>query len=77
MGFYLILFLITAICLIPFSIALSYFVIGLKNYFTGKKEKSRVKIISGSNAAILSLMGMTGVFFFWMMLCRIFLSWEL
>ncbi|MEO7924041.1 MAG: hypothetical protein ABIR30_10200 [Chitinophagaceae bacterium] len=77
MAFFIYLAIITLFCLIPFVIAVSYFVVGLKNYLTGKKEKSRVKIIGGSNAAILSFLGMLIIFFVWCWFCRIFLNWEL
>jgi hypothetical protein len=78
MGFFFIyLAIITLICLIPFVIALSYFIIGLKNYMTGRKEKIRAKVIGGSNAAIISFFGLLLIFFTWCWLCRIFLNWEL
>jgi len=76
MGFFLILAIISFICLIPFGIALSYFVLGLRNYSIGRKEKSRIKKISGMNAALFSLLGMIAAYFLWVILCKIFLSWE-
>ena len=67
---------ITLLCLVPFAIAISYFVMGLSNYITGRKENNRVKIAGGTHGAIVSFMAMVLVFFVWAWLCRAFLSWE-
>lgn len=64
------LLIVTFLCLIPFGIALSYFVVGLVSYFNGKKENSRVKISGGTHTAILSFMGMVLIAFIWAWICQ-------
>lgn len=76
MPFLILFLLITIVCLIPFGIALSYFIAGCRLLFLGRKEKSNRKTISGYNTVFISGISLIAVYFLWYWLCRILLSWE-
>ena len=67
---------ITILCLIPFGIALFYFILGVKSWVLGRKEKSRVKVISGYNGIFFSILSMVVIYFLWYWLIRNSLSWN-
>jgi hypothetical protein len=53
---WIILYLISAVFLVPFSIGVLYFFMGIRTLVTGRREKSAVKIKSGYKSILLSLL---------------------
>lgn len=74
MPFLVVFLLITIACLIPFGIALFYFILGAKTLLSGKREKSRTKTISGYNTIFISGISMIALYAGWYWLCRAVLS---
>jgi hypothetical protein len=68
---------ITGLCLIPFGLSAFYFVLGMRSFIVGRKEKSRPKIIGAYNTLFFSALAMVVVYFLSNWLCRVFLNWEL
>jgi hypothetical protein len=68
-GFLLFLF-ITVVCLIPFAIAVFYLALGINSLLRGRKEKSRVKTMSGYNTIFISSLAVLAIYFLWQWLCR-------
>ena len=52
---YAILFFILLLCLIPLTISLSYFLLGISNIVIGIKEKNNLKARSGAKTILYSL----------------------
>jgi hypothetical protein len=77
-GFWIFIFLfISGICLFPFGFSCFYIFLGIKNYFIGRKEKSREKIVGGRNTIVYAVLGVLVSVVVWLILYRVFLSWEI
>jgi uncharacterized membrane protein len=63
--YWIIPYFLTAVFLIPFCLSVIYFLLGIQNLVTGRREKSTIKVRSGYKAIFLSLIVMTLVFFAW------------
>lgn len=58
-------YILSAIFLLPFSIAFFYFIIGLKSFLIGKRESNKSKIIGGYNTMFGAMMAIVAILFFW------------
>jgi hypothetical protein len=75
--FVVLLALLTLPCIVLAGVSIFYMIGGIRTARMGARENNRAKKITGMNSVFASLLGMIAVFFVWMYLCRIFLSWEL
>jgi hypothetical protein len=67
---------ITIVCLIPFGISLSYFILGVRLLISGKREKSSIKTSSGYKSILFSVIAMVVIYFLWQWLYWNLLGWE-
>lgn len=58
-------YILSAIFLIPFSIAFFYFIFGLRSFLVGKRESNKSKIVGGYNTMFGAMMAIVAILFFW------------
>ncbi len=57
--------LISLVCLALFAVALTYFIMGVKSYFSGRKENVREQFTGGVYTIFISLAAMVGISLLW------------
>jgi uncharacterized membrane protein len=57
--------LISLLFLIPFTIIVTYFLLGVTSIVIGKKEKNNIKIKSGTKTILYSIIAFIATLFIW------------
>jgi|GEM_PF-5425930 len=65
---FLVFLIITIFCLIPFGVAMFYFILGIRSLWLGRQENSSIKTAGGYCTIIISFLSMIAIYFLWLWL---------